>query len=935
MNSLSLKNLDKLNSKEYIIIKGARVNNLKNIDLAIPRKKFIVITGLSGSGKSSLAFDTLFAEGHRLYAESLSSYARQFIGKIEKPSVDYIKGLSPAIAIEQHSNIKNSRSTVGTLTEIYDYLRILYARIGITYSPISNEMVKQHTITDILEYINSKQKGTKIIISFPIILKSQTLKEKLKSELLKGFIRLIIKKNIYNIEDILNNSDLEKQIDNDTSILIDRISVDKDNPDNISRIYDSVQTAFFEGDGICFVEKYGKEKKKFSDRFELDGIKFEVPSTVFFNFNNSYGSCKKCNGLGNIFDIDPSKVVPNNKLSIYDGAILPWQSPAMNKWLKPLLKNFKEYNFPINTPYKDLTKRQIEIIWKGYKQFEGLNKFFDFLADNSKKIQYRAILYKYKGITQCNECKGSRIRKDAAYVKINKRSIIDLLLMPIDQLYKFFQNIKLTKYENNVSKKIIEEIKNRINYLINVGLNYLSLNRASSTLSGGEYQRVTLATSLGSTLIGTMYILDEPTIGLHPRDTFKLTNILIKLKEYGNTVIVVEHEEEVMKRADQIIDIGPEAGTNGGEVMFQGTLNELKKFGNSHTANYLNGKETIKIPKFRREWNKSFIIKGARENNLKDIDIEIPLGVLTVITGVSGSGKSSLVKKIIYPAIGENLYMNIPEKGKFDSLEGDFAYIDELEFIDQNPLARSSRSNPVTYIKAYDYIRYIFANLPSSINNKFSPGKFSFNIEGGRCEECSGEGFIKIEMQFMADITLKCEICQGKRFKKEILDIKLKGKNIYDVLEMTVDDAIYFFDRYPEVIERIKPLQDVGLGYIKLGQSSSSLSGGESQRVKLASYIKNNNRDNKHKLFIFDEPTTGLHFGDINKLLKSINRLINLGNTVLIIEHNLDIIKSADWIIDLGPDGGNNGGHITFEGTPENMIKLKDNLTAKYLKEKM
>ncbi len=925
-------NIEKLSSKEYIIIKGAKVNNLKNINIAIPREKFIVITGLSGSGKTSLAFDTLFAEGHRMYVESLSSYVRQFLGKIEKPDVDYIKGISPAIAIEQKTNVKNPRSTVGTITEIYDYFRVLFSRIGITFSPITGEVVTQHTVTDVVDYINSKENESKIIISFPLSYESQKLKEKLKLELLKGFTRLIFNGEILDIEDVINNENLEKKFKNDVYILIDRIIVSKD---NLSRISDSIQTAFFEGNGYCIIEEYKKDKKKFSDKFEMDGISFEKPSSIFFNFNNPYGSCKKCNGLGSIFDIDENKVIPNNKLSIYEGAILPWQSPTMSKWLKPLLLEFKNYNFSINKPYKDLSEQEKEIIWNGCKKFEGLNNFFDFLFKNLKKIQYRAVLYKYKGITKCNGCKGTRIRKDADFVKINNKSILDLLLLPIDQLFDFFENLKLNENEKLISEKIIEEIINRITFLRNVGLDYLTLSRSTSTLSGGEYQRVNLATSLGNTLIGTMYILDEPTVGLHPRDTAKLTDVLISLKDCGNTVIVVEHEEEVMKKADQIIDIGPDAGTNGGEVMFQGTLTELKKNSNSHTARYLNGKEKILIPYERRRWNKSFIIKGARENNLKDLNVEIPLGVLTVITGVSGSGKSSLVKKIIYPAIGDNLYMNIPEKGRYDHLKGDFNLIDELEFIDQNPLVKSSRSNPITYIKAYDYIRSIFANQPMALDKKSGPGKFSFNVEGGRCEECTGEGIIKIEMQFMADITLKCEVCNGKRFKEEILEIKFRNKNIYEVLEMTVDDALNFFSGYPEITDRLKPLQDVGLGYIRLGQSSSSLSGGESQRVKLASYIRNTRSNDKHKFFIFDEPTTGLHFGDINKLLNSINKLIELGNTVLIVEHNLDIIKCADWIIDLGPEGGKNGGYITFEGTPEDMIKQNDNITAKYLKEKM
>ncbi len=935
MKNFDSKKITNNSPKKNIIIKGAKVNNLKNIDLVIPREKLVIITGLSGSGKSSLAFDTLFAEGHRMYIESLSSYARQFLGKIEKPDVEYIKGLSPAIAIEQKTNTRNPRSTVGTTTELYDYLKILFSRIGETISPISGNKVTKHTIEDVLEYINKWNEGTKIFISFSIPNdKINQTRKILELELSKGFTRVIVNNKIINIEEILNDFSIIKA-NQEIKVLVDRLIVKKDDEDNNTRISDSTQIAFFEGQGSCIIQVDDIENKTFTDKFELDGILFENLTTNFFNFNNPYGACTKCEGLGHTSGIDENKVIPNNKLSLYEGAILPWQSPTMKKWVEPLIKNHQKYNFPIHLPYNQLNENQKEFIRIGYKEFKGLNNFFKFLEKQSDKIQYRILLSKYKGKTTCTNCKGTRIRKDTHFVKISGKSIIDLLTMTISDLDNFFITIKLNKFQEEVSKRILEEILSRINYIKNVGLDYLTLHRASSTLSGGEYQRINLATSLGSTLVGTMYILDEPTVGLHPRDTQKLTKVLIDLKNSGNTVIVVEHEEEIMKVADQLIDIGPDAGTHGGEVVFQGNWQDLKKFNNSHTARYLNKKEIIPLPKIRRKWFNSFTINGARENNLKDINVEIPLGVLTVITGVSGSGKSTLVKKIIYPAIGDLLYMSIPEKGKYDNIEGDHEIIQQLEFVDQNPLMKSSRSNPVTYIKAYDLIRNVFSKQPLSKQKNYTPSTFSFNIDGGRCEGCNGEGVTKIEMQFMADITLQCELCNGKRFKDEVLEVKLKNKNISQVLDMTVDESVIFFQEFHDIIEKIKPLQDVGLGYICLGQSSNSLSGGEAQRIKLATYLKNNSPDNRHKLFIFDEPTTGLHFHDINKLLTSINKLVDQGNSVLIIEHNLDVIKNADWIIDMGPEEGEKGGEITFAGTPEEMTKLKNNETAKYLKEKM
>ncbi|UII28433.1 excinuclease ABC subunit UvrA [Fulvivirga maritima] len=929
------ENLEALDPKKHIIIKRARVNNLKNLSVAIPRNKLVVVTGLSGSGKSSLAFDTLFAEGQRMYVESLSSYARQFLGRMEKPEVDYIKGVSPAIAIEQKVNTRNPRSTVGTTTEIYDYLKLLFARIGVTYSPISGKKVSKDSVTDVVNYINSYEEGTKVMVGCPLKMKEdRDLKQELNILLSKGYTRVIVDGDVLFIEDLLENgSDIKE--DSSIEILIDRAVVKPDDEDTQYRLSDSVQTAYFEGIGDCYIHIIGSEIKQFSDRFEEDGMKFQEPNVNFFSFNNPYGACRTCEGFGKVLGIDRDLVIPDKSLSVYDGAIAPWRSETMKKWLAPLLKDGIRFDFPIHRPYTDLTEEEKELLWTGNEYFEGLNAFFKFIESKTHKIQYRVLLSRYRGRTVCPDCRGTRLRKDASYVKIEGQSITDIVLLPIEKVIAYFDNLSLSEHDQNIAKRLLKEINNRLSYIQRVGLGYLTLNRMTSTLSGGEFQRIKLATSLGSALVGSMYILDEPSIGLHPRDTERLVGVLKSLRDMGNTVIVVEHEEEVMIAADQIIDIGPDAGVHGGELMFQGTLDDLHD-SNSHTADYLLGRESIPVPAARRKWKDSVKISGALENNLKNVNVKFPLDVLTVVTGVSGSGKSTLIKKILYPGIGKILGTVSEATGKFDKLEGDYEKITQIEFVDQNPIGKSSRSNPVTYVKAYDTIRQLFADQPLSKQRGYKPSHFSFNVDGGRCETCQGEGVVKIEMQFMADIYLTCESCKGKRFKQEILDVEHQGKNIADVLDLTVEESLEFFEGKTSIINKLQPLYDVGLGYIGLGQSSSSLSGGEAQRVKLASYLGKNSRDNKdHILFIFDEPTTGLHFHDITQLLNSINALVEQGNSVIIIEHNMEVIKSADWIIDLGPEGGEKGGNICFEGTPEEMIKLKDNHTARFLKAKL
>jgi len=929
-------------TKDFIIIKGAKVNNLKNLSVAIPRNKLIVITGISGSGKSSLAFDTLFAEGQRQYVESLNSYARQFLARIEKPDVEYIKGISPAIAVEQKITTSNPRSTVGTTTEIYDYLKLLFARVGKTYAPISGVLVQKDTITDVVDFILWHETGTRYMILAPFSQKEdRKFSDELKILMQKGFTRLVGDDKIINIEELLQSGSIPPD---KLYLLIDRSSVNKEDDDNQFRIADSVQTAFYEGNGTCIVEMYPagqpKNVRQFSDRFEADGLLFEEPSVNLFSFNNPYGACKRCEGTGKVIGIDPDLVIPDKSLSVYEGAIAPWRTDVMSEWVRPILKKGIEFDFPIHRAYSDLTAGQQALLWNGNEYFKGINQFFEYLESQSHKIQYRVMLAKYKGKTDCPDCHGTRIRKDASYVKINGKSIQDLVLMPIDELSTFFDNLQLSEFENKVAGRILTEIKNRLGYLIKVGLSYLTLNRLTSTLSGGEYQRIKLATSLGSALVGSMYILDEPSIGLHPRDTQNLISVLKELRNIGNTVIVVEHEEEVMKAADQIIDIGPDAGRNGGELVFQGNLADIQSPDaplHSHTVRFLKQIEKVNIPLKRRAWKEYIEVKGARENNLQNINVKFPLECLTVVTGVSGSGKSTLVRKVLIPAMQRLLETTSPlELGKFDRLEGNTKHITRIELIDQNPIGKSTRSNPVTYVKAYDVIRVLYAEQKLAQQRSYTPAYFSFNVPGGRCDMCEGEGVIKVEMQFMADIYLTCESCKGKRFKEEVLEVKYKDKSIHEVLDMTVSEALLFFADAKKIIEKLQPLEDVGLGYIKLGQSSATLSGGEAQRVKLASFLSKGSIAAHEKiLFVFDEPTTGLHFHDISKLLYSIQALVDKGHSVIIIEHNTDVIKCADWIIDLGPDGGEKGGQICFEGTPDEMIKLDDNLTAQFLKEKL
>jgi len=954
--------LDDLDPREYIIIKRARVNNLKNLSVAIPRNKLVVITGLSGSGKSSLAFDTLFAEGQRMYVESLSSYARQFLGRMEKPEVDYIRGVSPAIAIEQKVNTRNPRSTVGTTTEIYDYLKLLFARIGKTISPITGKEVRRDTVTDVVDFINKRKEGTRVMVACPLrVMKGRKLADELNLLLSKGFTRVLIDGEVKFIEEMLNPSPRPRSSDTplpgergrgegkkkkttakietqEVEILIDRAAVNANDEDLTFRLSDSVQTAFFEGHGDCLIYAEGEKKVNFSDRFELDGISFTEPSINLFSFNNPFGACQTCEGFGKILGIDEDLVIPDKSLSIYEGAIAPWRGEVMNEWAKPLIKNGIRFDFPIHRAYGELNQKERDLLWNGNEYFDGIHAFFKYLESKTYKIQYRVMLSRYRGRTTCPDCRGTKLRKDAAYVKIANASITDLVLMPIEETLVFFEKLKLPAYEQKVSDRILTEIRSRLEYMTKVGLGYLTLNRVTSTLSGGEFQRIKLATSLGSALVGSMYIMDEPSIGLHPRDTARMIEVLKSLRDMGNTVIVVEHEEEIMRAADQIIDIGPDAGSHGGELIFQGSQKDLNGKVNSHTVDYLNGTEKISIPTLRRKWKDSVTVTGARENNLKNLTVKFPLGALTVVTGVSGSGKSTLIKKILYPAMGRLNGSVAETPGKYDRLEGDVTKISQVEFVDQNPIGKSSRSNPISYVKAYDAIRNLYSEQPLSKQRGYKPSHFSFNVEGGRCETCQGEGEIKVEMQFMADIFLKCESCHGKRFKQEVLEVQHKGANIFDVLDMTVENGLEFFKDKKAVHDKILPLFEVGLGYVKLGQSSNSLSGGEAQRVKLASFLGKNNSDTSGNiLFIFDEPTTGLHFHDISKLLKAINALVDQGHTVIVIEHNMEVIKCADWVIDLGPEGGEKkGGSLLFAGTPEEMVKkAKDSYTAEFLKAKL
>ena len=927
-------------SSNKIQVSGARVNNLKNISLDIPRGKFVVITGLSGSGKSSLAFDTLYAEGQRRYVESLSSYARQFLGRMPKPECDFIKGLPPAIAIEQKVTTRNSRSTVGTSTEIYDYLRMLFARVGKTFSPVSGQMVKKHTSDDVVNAINSYPIGTRFAILANIIMpEGRDFGTHLDILLKGGYSRLEHNGKFVQITDLLNDGK-SHQVD-DYRLLIDRLSVSRTKEDDM-RIYDSLQTAFFEGHDECIIMIWQSngttQTLTFSKRFEADGITFQEPSDLMFNFNNPVGACPVCEGFGKVTGIDENLVVPNKALSIYEDAVVCWKGQVMSEWKRDLISKAAKYGFPIHTPYNNLTEEQKRFLWHGNSDFAGIDGFFRFVQSKTYSIQYRVMLNRYRGKTTCPECNGTRLKPATQYIKINGLTISDMVKMPVVKLHEWFKNLQLDKEDATIAKRLLVEIENRLSFLDEVGLGYLTLDRLSSTLSGGESQRINLATSLGSSLVGSIYILDEPSIGLHSRDTYRLIKVLMMLRDLGNTVVVVEHDEDIIRAADYLIDIGPEAGRKGGEVVFEGKLSPKAKAGKSYTIKYLNGELLIPTPRLRRSWNNFIEVKGAMENNLKNIDVKFPLGVLTVVTGVSGSGKSTLVTDILYRTIARRLDINVDAPGACLSVEGDLNLIKNIDYVDQNPIGKSSRSNPATYLKAFDEIRHLFSEQQLSKQMGYSAGYFSFNSPGGRCEDCKGEGTITIEMQFMADISLECEACHGKRYSQSALDVEYCGKNIYDVLCMTVNQAIEFFSQHDgnterRIIKRLKPLQDVGLGYIKLGQSSSTLSGGENQRVKLAYYLCDEKKD--PTLFIFDEPTTGLHFHDIKTLMKSFNQLIEHGHSIIIIEHNMDVIKCADYIIDLGPEGGNEGGNVVTTGTPEEVAKCQESYTGKFLAEKL
>lgn len=928
-----------MSEEKNILIKGARVNNLKNIDVEIPRNKFVVITGLSGSGKSSLAFDTLYAEGQRRYVESLSSYARQFLGRMNKPECDYIKGIPPAIAIEQKVSSRNPRSTVGTSTEIYEYLRLLFARIGKTISPISGEIVKKHQVKDITDKMLTYPEGTRLVVLSKIILReNRTLAEQLDILQKEGFSRVESKGEFIRIDELLKSKEVLDP--SQVLLVIDRLSTSADKA-TLNRFSESVETAFFEGEGECIIRYYtesGIESYDYSKRFEADGIQFEEPTDMMFSFNSPVGACPHCEGFGLVLGIDEDLVIPNKGLSVYDDAVFCWKGEKMSEWKNEFIHSTASRDFPIHRPYFKLTEKEKDLLWHGAPGVMGIDAFFKMLEENQYKIQYRVMLARYRGKTTCPTCKGSRLKPQAIYVKIGGRSIADLVLMPVSELKIFFDQLELDETDAAVGKRLLTEIRNRIQFLLNVGLGYLTLNRLSNSLSGGESQRINLATSLGSSLVGSLYILDEPSIGLHSRDTDLLIKVLRDLQELGNTVVVVEHDEEIIRAADYIIDIGPQAGRLGGELVYQGSLANLDKNSNSHTVRYLNGEETIAVPAKTRKWNNYIEIKGARQNNLQNIDVKFPLNVMTVVTGVSGSGKSSLVCDVFYNALQKHYKGSSDRIVQFNELLGDLKMIKNIEMVDQNPIGRSSRSNPVTYIKAYDEIRKLFADQQLSKQMGFTPAFFSFNVEGGRCEECKGDGKTTIEMQFMADITLECEACKGKRFKSEILEVEYRGSSIYDVLEMTVDQAIEFFEEgkgstEKKIVKRLKTLQEVGLGYIKMGQASSTLSGGENQRVKLASYL--GEEKTEPTLFIFDEPTTGLHFHDVKTLLKAFDSLIARGHTVIIIEHNMDVIKCADHIIDIGPEGGKEGGNVVCEGTPKQIAKCAKSHTGHFLKDKL
>lgn len=932
---MSIKNQTNpsMSDSKYISIKGAKVNNLKNIDVDIPRNKLVVITGLSGSGKSSLAFDTLYAEGQRRYVESLSSYARQFLGRMSKPECDFIKGIPPAIAIEQKVISRNPRSTVGTSTEIYEYLRLLFARVGKTYSPISGQLVKKDSPEDIVNCMLSYPKGTRYTVQTPIIPREgRSEAEQIEMDMKQGFTRLEVNGKMVRMEDYQYNPA------DTVYLLVDRMSCD-DTKDAISRLTDSAETAMYEGDGACLLRFYlpdGSTKlHAFSTKFEADGIKFEEPSDQMFSFNSPIGACPTCEGFGKIIGIDEHLVVPNRALSVYDGAVMCWRGEKMSEWLTEFLREAPAHDFPIFEPYYNLTQAQKDYLWHGPRDKVCIDSFFKMLEENQYKIQYRVMLARYRGKTTCPECHGSRLKKEALYVKVGGRTIAELVEMPVYQLKEFFRTLQLDEHDKMIAQRLLNEINNRLTFLLDVGLGYLTLNRLSNSLSGGESQRINLATSLGSSLVGSLYILDEPSIGLHSRDTDKLIKVLRQLQQLGNTVVVVEHDEEIIRAADYIIDIGPKAGRLGGEIVYQGDMKDLHPGSNSYTVKYLLGEEIIERPQTHRSWNNYIEIKGARENNLKGIDVRFPLNVMTVVTGVSGSGKSTLVRDIFYKALKREYSEGSDRPGEFISLEGDTQMIKDIEFVDQNPIGKSSRSNPVTYIKAYDEIRKLFADQPLAKQMGYSAGYFSFNTEGGRCEECKGEGTVTVEMQFMADLVLECESCHGKRFKSDTLEVRYEGKNIYDILEMTVNQAIEFFDEHKQkkIVKKLLPLQEVGLGYIKLGQSSSTLSGGENQRVKLAYFLSI--EKSQPTIFVFDEPTTGLHFHDIKKLLEAFNSLIARGHTVVIIEHNMDVIKCADYVIDLGPEGGDMGGNLVVCGTPEEVAHCGASYTGQYLLEKI
>jgi excinuclease ABC subunit A len=921
-----------------IFIKGARANNLKNVNLSIPKNQLVVVTGVSGSGKSSITMDTLFAEGQRRYVESLSSYARQFLMRMKKPDVDFIKGICPAIAIEQKVTTSNARSTVGSLTEIYDYLRLLYARVGRMISPISGREVKKHEVSDVVDFIHQFEDHTKIQLFIPFHPKyDRTIEQELNLFLQKGFTRININGELNRVEDILETNSAElSQNGAIVRILVDRFTVKNGDEENTKRIADSVQTSFFESEGDCIVEIIGKQEESFSNRFELDGMRFDELQPLLFNYNNPFGACPKCEGYGRIIGVDADKVIPNKKLSVYEGTIACWKGETLSEWKNNFVKNAHHFDFPVHRAYRDLTKAEQKVLWSGNKYVQGIDAFFNELEAKAYKIQNRVMLARYRGKTTCPTCEGKRLRQMALYVKVSDKSIADLVEMPLDKLAIFFDNMVLNEYDTTIAKRILLEIKNRLGFMVEMGLGYLNLERLSGSLSGGETQRINLTRTLGSNLTSSMYLLDEPSIGLHPKDTTRLVKVLKTLRNLGNTVVVVEHEEDIIKNADYLVDMGPYAGVHGGEVVFAGKYEDIyNEATESLTTKYMNGTMSIPVPKTRRKSANFIEIKGARQHNLKDVDVKIPLNTLTVVTGVSGSGKTTLVKKILYPAMQLHLGETVKTKpGEFDALEGALKQISQIEMVNQSPIGRSSRSNPVTYVKAYDAIRKLFSDQQLSLINGFKPKHFSFNVEGGRCETCKGDGNIVVEMQFLADVSLECEECKGKRFKQEVLNVQYNGKNIYEVLDMSIDDGLAFFNDHKEIRTKLQPLQNVGLGYVQLGQSSSTLSGGEAQRVKLASFLTKE-RYTEKILFIFDEPTTGLHFHDIQKLLDALNALVEKGHTVLVVEHNMEVIKSADWVIDLGPDGGENGGHLVFQGTPEDLVKCEASYTGFYLKEKL